>query len=104
MKATKALKKLAKIEALLSNVSERYAASDHNIHALLEDAKDSMNRVKEAVTLQKSPAAKKAPAVIKKLVVKKSAARKAMAKKSAATTPEQAAPALVAAAAHTGTH
>jgi hypothetical protein len=59
MKATKAVKKLARIEALLSNVSERYAASDHSIQEVLQDAKDSVIRAKEAVSLQASPQSEK---------------------------------------------
>src|SRR4051794_18050236 len=50
MKTVKALKKLAKIEGLLSNVIERYSASDHNVQAVLEDAKDAVVRAQSAVT------------------------------------------------------
>jgi hypothetical protein len=59
MKAIKALKKLARIEGLLSNVIERCAANDHNIQAVLDDAKEAVIRAKAAVGLQESSAVKK---------------------------------------------
>lgn len=58
MKSIKALKKLTRIEGLLSNVIERYAAGDQNMKAVLDDAKDAVIRVKAAVGLQESSEAK----------------------------------------------
>jgi hypothetical protein len=54
MKANKALKRLAKIEASLSDLIERYAASEEGVKELLHDAKASVLRAKKAVGLQKS--------------------------------------------------
>ena len=55
MKANKALKRLSKVEALLSDVTERYSASAPQIRELLRDAKAAVIRAKEAVSLQASP-------------------------------------------------
>jgi colicin import membrane protein len=49
MKANKALKRLSKIEALLSDVTERYSASGPHIRELLRDAKAAVIRAKKAV-------------------------------------------------------
>jgi hypothetical protein len=54
MKANKALKRLNKIEALLSNVTERYSVSAPHIRDVLQDAKSAVTRAKEAVSLQAS--------------------------------------------------
>ena len=54
MKANKALKRLAKIEALMSDVTERYSASAPNVQEALQDAKAAVTRAKEAVSLQAS--------------------------------------------------
>ena len=53
MKANKALKRLAKIEALMSDVTERYSSAPH-IREVLQDAKAAVTRAKEAVSLQAS--------------------------------------------------
>ena len=39
MKKQKALKRLAKIEALMSDVTERYSTSSHHVREALQDAK-----------------------------------------------------------------
>ena len=52
MKANKALKRLAKIEALISDVTERYSAGAHHIREALHEAKDAVARVKAAVRSQ----------------------------------------------------
>src|ERR1700733_13983037 len=52
MKANKALKRLAKIEALISDVSERYSAGAHHVREALHEAKAAVARVKTAVTSQ----------------------------------------------------
>jgi hypothetical protein len=54
MKAKKVLKRIAKIEALISEVKERSSASAPHIRELLGDAKAAVIRVKEAVILQAS--------------------------------------------------
>ena len=54
MKANKAGKRLAKIEALLSNVIERYSASG-SVRDLLHEAKASIIRAKKAMSEQASP-------------------------------------------------
>ena len=54
MKANKALKRLAKIEALMSDVTERYSASAPYIRQVLQDAKEAITQAKEAVSLQAS--------------------------------------------------
>ena len=65
MKANKALKRLAKIEALLSDVSERYSSGAVPVREALRDAKAALARVKNAVSSQaaktsKSPSKAKA--------------------------------------------
>lgn len=50
MKAKKALKRLAKIEALMSDVTERYSASATHVREVLQDAKAAVIRAKEAVS------------------------------------------------------
>src|ERR1039458_9711756 len=54
MKAKKVLKRIAKIEALISEVKERSSASAPHIRELLGDAKAAVIRVKEAGILQAS--------------------------------------------------
>jgi hypothetical protein len=63
MKATKALKKLAKIEVSLSDLIERFSASDHTGQEFLESAKASVIRAKETVSLQVSSRTAKNPNV-----------------------------------------
>jgi hypothetical protein len=54
MKTNKALKRLTKIEALMSAVTERYSASAPHIREALDDAKAAVTRAKQAVSLQAS--------------------------------------------------
>ena len=54
MKATKALKRLAEIETLLTKVVERYAANGESTQKVLQEAKNAVLRAKEAVSLQAS--------------------------------------------------
>jgi len=63
MKSNKALKRLAKIEALMSDVTERYSASAPHVRELLQDAKAAVTRAKEAVSLRTSSGTAKNPAV-----------------------------------------
>lgn len=51
---TKALKRLTKIEALISDVTERYSETALHIGELLQDAKGAITRAKDAVSLQAS--------------------------------------------------
>ena len=63
MKAKKALKRLIRVEALLSNVLKQYAASDHRVRELLDSAKASVVSAKKTMSLRVSPGpAKKLPA------------------------------------------
>ena len=62
MKANKALKRLAKIEALMSDVTERYSSAPH-IREVLQDAKAAVTRAKGAVSLQASSGTAKNPLV-----------------------------------------
>jgi hypothetical protein len=63
MKAKKALKRLTKVEALLSNVIDQYAAGKEDMRELLDSAKMSVVRAKKTVNLKAAPrAAKKPPA------------------------------------------
>jgi hypothetical protein len=63
MKAKKALKRLAKIEALMSNVTKRYSASAPDTRKVLQDAKAAVTRAMEAVGLQASTGTAKRPPV-----------------------------------------
>ena len=62
MKANKALKRLTKIESLMSVVTERYSASAPHLRAMLQGAKDAVARAKQAVSLQLSSGIKTATA------------------------------------------
>jgi hypothetical protein len=59
MKAKKALKRLAKIEALISDVTERFSNTSLQIRGALKDAKAAFARVQEAVSIQASSEAAK---------------------------------------------
>ncbi|MDP8990302.1 MAG: hypothetical protein M3N41_09535 [Acidobacteriota bacterium] len=107
MKANKALKRLAKIETLMSDVAERFSASAPHLREALKDLKAAVLSVKEAVKVQTSTAPKKASPkkaarAAKKAAVKKAAAPKAKAAKKRAPRRKAAkkiSPARVAAAA-----
>ena len=87
MKANKALKRLAKIETLMSDLAERFSASAPHLREALKDLKAAVVSVKEAVKVQASPAPKKAEhkkaARAGKKAVKKAPAPKAKGKKRA---------------------
>ena len=57
MKANKALKRLAKIETLMSDVAERFSASAPHLREALKDLKAAVLSVKEAVKVQASSSA-----------------------------------------------
>jgi len=99
MKANKALKRLGKIESIMSDVAERFSASAPHLREALKDLKAAMLSVKEAAKVQASPAAKKAAPkkaahAGKKAVAKKAAKKRAPLRKAA----KKAAPKHVAAA------
>ena len=88
MKANKALKRLAKIETLMSDVAERFSASAPHLREALKDLKAAMASVKEAVKVQTSPApkkstSKKAARAGKKAVAQKAAKKRAPLRKPA---------------------
>jgi hypothetical protein len=85
MKANKALKRLAKIEALMSDVTERYSASAPLLGEVLQDAKAAVARAKEAVSLQASSGTKGAVAKADRAAEKAAPAQKKAAVKKAAT-------------------
>ena len=81
MKANKALKRLAKIEAIISDLTERYSKGAVHIREALQDAKAAIAHVKAAVSSQTSAGtAKRAPVKRKKAAVKKAAAKPAVKK------------------------
>jgi hypothetical protein len=61
MKAKKAVKRLTRVEALLSNVIDQFAGNGHGVKELLGAAKESVLRAKEAVNQQASSTATKKP-------------------------------------------
>jgi hypothetical protein len=88
MKQKKALKRLAKSESLISDVTERYSASAPDAREVLQDAKASVARAKETVSLQASSGMARKTAAARK----KTAVEKAAAKAVAAQTPKKSAP------------
>ena len=81
MKANKALKRLAKIEALISDVMERYSSRASHIREALRDAKAAIARVTQAINSQvPSETAKRAPVKRKKAAGKKAAVKTPTAK------------------------
>ncbi len=87
MKANKALKRLSKIETLMSDVAERFSASAPHLREALKDLRAAVLSVKEAVKVQasSSPAPRKASskkaARAGKKAVKKAAPKAKAAKK-----------------------
>ena len=63
MKAKKAVKRLGKVETLLSSVIDQFAASVDGVRDLLDSAKGSVIRAVEAVNSHSSTAAPKKPPV-----------------------------------------
>ena len=69
MKANKALKRLAKIKELISDVTKRYSASAPHLRNVLQNAEDAVARAKAAVGLHvpsKAKGRKKSATVAKK--------------------------------------
>ena len=82
MKAKKAVKRLTKVEAILSTVMDEYA-SENGVKKMLGSAKTSVVRAKEAVVLESSPKPSKKPPVKaeepkRRIVKKKTTKRKAI--------------------------
>jgi hypothetical protein len=63
MKAKKAIKRLSKVEALLSNVLDQFPGSKDGLQELLGSAKAAVVRAKRAVTSQLSSQTAKKPPV-----------------------------------------
>ena len=78
MKANKVLKRLAKIEALVSDVAQKFSAGAPQVSGVLKDLKAAVARVKDAVRAHASSrtAKKKAVPARKKAVAKKAAPKK----------------------------
>jgi hypothetical protein len=67
MKAKKAIKRLSKVESILSNVIDQFSDSKNGLRELLDSAKTSIVRAKKTVGLHEpSKAAKKPPATADK--------------------------------------
>jgi hypothetical protein len=64
MKAKKAIKRLNKVESILSNVIDQFSANDNGLRELLDSAKTSIVRAKKTVDV--SLRAQKAPASAEK--------------------------------------
>lgn len=62
MKTKKTLKRLNKVETILSNVIERFPPSARGARELLDSARGSVVRVRELVQARAARAAKKPPA------------------------------------------
>jgi len=81
MKANKALKRLAKIEALMSDVGKRFSAHAPSLREAFADLKVAVDRVKEAVRVQATSAARKEKTSNgRKKATKKAAVKAPMAK------------------------
>ena len=63
MKAKKAVKRLTRVEALLSNVIDGFAAGERAVKELLDNAKAAVIRARETVNVKASPAVEKKPPV-----------------------------------------
>ena len=89
MKAKKAVKKLMKVEALISNISEQYAAKHSRVRDLLEAAKDSVILAKDAVKLQVSRSVKNRPVKAKRPTPQRVSAKRRKRTAIAASTGDQ---------------
>jgi hypothetical protein len=98
MKASKAVRRLAKIETLMSDVKERYVTLAPSIRKALQDAMVAVTIAKEAVTLEvssgnkknpprKEPVSKKADQEAKSTSMQDVSPRKPVAKSSKKITP-----------------
>jgi hypothetical protein len=94
MKANKALKRLAKIESLMSVVTERYSASAPHLRKVLKDAADAVARAKQAVSLQASSATKSGTAKADRAAKKATPSQKKASAKNVAANTRRATPAM----------
>jgi hypothetical protein len=62
MKAKKAIKRLSKVESILSNVIDQFSGSSNGLRELLDTAKTSIVQAKKTVGRQESTKATKKPA------------------------------------------
>lgn len=63
MKAKKALKRLTRVETLLTDVIDQYTGSRRDVRELLDDAKASVVRAKKTVNVKPSARSGKEPPV-----------------------------------------
>jgi hypothetical protein len=56
MKKNKALKRLRKVETMISDLAKRYVPEEPDVRELLQDAKAAVTRAKEAASVQASAA------------------------------------------------
>jgi hypothetical protein len=61
MKAKKALKRLRRVEELLSIVIDEFAGNEHSVRELLDSAKTSVIRAKAGINSQSAPGTAKKP-------------------------------------------
>jgi hypothetical protein len=87
MKVNKALKRLVKIEALLSSLTERYLPSAPHLREALQNAKDAVARAKQAVSLHASSRTKATAAKADRAAKKAARSHKKASVKSVAATP-----------------
>jgi hypothetical protein len=87
MKANKALKRLAKIEAWMSKVRDQYSASAPILENVLQAATAAIARAKKAVSLQVSSGPKAASAKATRAVKKARPSHKKTAVKKVASAP-----------------
>jgi hypothetical protein len=78
MKANKALKRLAKIEGLISDVVERYSPAAPQMREALRDAQSAVARAREAVSPQASSGKRKEPVAKRSKPPAKAAVKKAV--------------------------
>jgi hypothetical protein len=63
MKAKKAVKRLTRVETLLSNVIDGFTAGERAVKELLDNAKAAVIRARETVTVKAAPVVTKKPPV-----------------------------------------
>jgi hypothetical protein len=91
MKVNKALKRLTRIEALMSDVTERFSTSAPSIREALQDAMAAVTVAKEAVSLEATSGTETDPPVEHPAQKKAEAAKPAPAKKAKRATTKTAA-------------
>ena len=66
MKVNKALKRLAKIKALMSDVTKRFSVSAPHLREVLQGAEDAIARAKHAVSMETSSRTKATKAKVRR--------------------------------------